>query len=623
MKKLLLLCLLLVALPGQASDKLIQLIEYIGADYKEAVQQGQVVNSAEFAEMQEFASLIPSQLPAGQKTLQQQAILLQQLVANHADEADIQQLTAAMRKAVIASMPAIALPQQAPDRARGQALYQQNCAACHGATGLGDGPAGTALDPAPTNFHDTERYNARSLFGLFNTISLGVADTGMVAFSHLDEQSRWDLAFYVGALASKAQPENRQSGLPSVLVSKTAVAHLLTSTPQDIAQQYAEHGDALMALFRQQPEQFFNAAEASPLQIAHDKLGLLAPLLQQKNYTQAYNLAVSAYLDGFELAENNLAAVNSALKDQIEQRMLQLRQLIKQQAPTAQLQAEIDEIQQLLQHAQQALNETELAPFNVFLLALLILLREGLEALLVVAAIYSVAVKTQQPRLKRSVHIGWVAALALGAVTWVVASFVITISGASRELTEGYTALTAAAILFYMGFWMHSKTSAAQWQQFIGQQVNKALKSGAYFGLGLVVFLAVYREVFETILFYQSLWLQGGAVHQSSFIAGIVAALVALSLLGVAMFKFALKLPLKTFFGTTAMLMIVLAVVMVGKGVVALQEAGSLPISPLQLPTVSWLGIYPTVQGIMAQVLILLAAAALLWQQKRKQKISS
>ena len=618
MKKLLLLCLLLVTLPGQASDKLIQLIEYIGADYKEAVQQGQVVNAAEFAEMQEFASLIPAQLPPEQHELQQQAVLLQQLVAAHADEADIQQLTAAMRKAVIATMPAIALPQQAPDRARGQALYQQNCAACHGDSGHGDGPAGTALDPAPTDFHDTERYNARSLFGLFNTISLGVADTGMVAFAHLDEQSRWDLAFYVGALASEAKPAK---AVPSVLVSKTAIGHLLTATPHDVAQQYTEHGGALMALFRQHPEQFFNAAEASPLQIAHDKLDLLPALLQQQHYTQAYDLAVSAYLDGFELAENNLAAVDSTLKDQIEQRMLQLRQLIKQQAATTVLQAEISEIQQQLQQAQQALDETELAPVNVFLLALLILLREGLEALLVVAAIYSVAVKTQQPRLKRSVHVGWVAALALGAVTWVVASFVITISGASRELTEGYTALTAAAILFYMGFWMHSKTSAAQWQQFIGQQVNKALKSGAYFGLGLVVFLAVYREVFETILFYQSLWLQGGAVHQSSFIAGIVAALVALSVLGVAMFKFALKLPLKTFFGSTAVLMIVLAVVMVGKGVVALQEAGTMPISPLQLPTISWLGIYPTVQGLAAQLLLLVAAVALFVYQQRKHKI--
>src|SRR5690606_3606738 len=161
----------------------------------------------------------------------------------------------AMRKAVIATMPAIALPQQAPDRTRGQALYQQNCAACHGDSGLGDGPAGTALDPAPTEFHDTARYNASSLFSLFNTVSRGVADTGMVAFSHLDEQSRWDLAFYVGALASKAQIGASEAKpaktVPSVLVSKTAIGHLLTATPHDVAQQYTEHGGALMALFRQ------------------------------------------------------------------------------------------------------------------------------------------------------------------------------------------------------------------------------------------------------------------------------------------------------------------------------------------------------------------------------------
>ncbi|MGP9802322.1 FTR1 family protein [Rheinheimera sp. NSM] len=618
MQKLLLLCLLLVTLPGEASDKLIQLIEYIGADYKEAVQQGEVVNAAEFAEMQEFAALIPAQLAPEQKELQQQAVLLQQLVANHAAEAEIQQLTATMRKAVIAGMPAIALPQQAPDRTRGKALYQQNCVACHGDTGHGDGQAGAALDPAPTDFHDTERYNARSLFGLFNTISLGVADTGMLAFSHLDAQSRWDLAFYVGAIASEAKPAK---AVPSVLISKTAIANLLTATPHDVTQQYAEHGDALMALFRSQPEQFFNAAEASPLQIAHDKLDLLPPLLQQQHYTEAYNLAVSAYLDGFELAENNLAAVDNALKDQIEQRMLQLRRLIKQQAATAILQRDISEIQQLLQQAQQALDETELAPFNVFLLALLILLREGLEALLVVAAIYSVAVKTQQPQLKRSVHYGWIAALALGAFTWVLASYVITLSGASRELTEGYTALLAAAMLFYMGFWMHSKTSAAQWQQFIGRQVNKAMTSGAYFGLALVVFLAVYREVFETILFYQSLWLQGGSAHQLAFAGGIGAALLVLLVVGLALFKFALKLPLKAFFGSTALLMIVLAMIMVGKGVMALQEAGTMPISPLQLPTVSWLGIYPTAQGIAAQAVLLLLALVLLLQQRYQRNV--
>jgi high-affinity iron transporter len=615
MKKLL-LCLLLVALPGQASDSLIQLIEYIGADYKEAVQQGKVVNAAEFAEMQEFAGLIPAQLPAGHAELQQQAAQLQQMVATHADEAQIQQLTAAMRKAVIAAMPAVSLPQQVPDHARGKALYQQNCAVCHGSSGAGDGPAGTALDPAPTNFREIARYKARSLFGLFNTISLGVADTGMASFAHLDAQSRWDLAFYVGAIAAE---DTDVSALAPALITQSAISGLLTATPNDMQLAAGEQGAAQMALFRREPAQFFHAKQLSPLAIAQQQLQLVQQQVQQQQYAQAYNHAVAAYLDGFELIENNLAAVDGALKDQIEQRMLQLRQLIKQQADPAGLEAEINTIQQLLQQAQQALDSTELAGVNVFLLALLILLREGLEALLVVAAIYSVAVKTEQPQLKRSVHYGWIAALALGALTWVLASFVITISGASRELTEGYTALIAAAMLFYMGFWMHSKTSAARWQQFISRQINKAMTSGAYFGLALVVFLAVYREVFETILFYQSLWLQGGNAHQFAFAAGIAAALIALLVIGVALFKFALKLPLKTFFGSTALLMIVLAMVMVGKGVMALQEAGIMAVSQLQLPTVSWLGIYPTIQGITAQLLVLGLALVLLWRSKQQQ----
>ena len=610
-RTILMFAILLFTMPVQASDKLIQLIEYIGADYKEAVHNGEVVNVAEFAEMQEFASLISAQLPKDNAALQQQAAELQALVRAHADPAQVQQLTAAMRKAVIATMPALELPKQAPDINRGKVLYQSNCAVCHGMTAMGDGPAGLQLDPAPTNFHELERYRARSLFGLFNTISLGVEDTGMVSFAHLDAQSRWDLAFYVGAIAAE---QVDVTVLDTALINKNAISNLFTATPSDLEQAAPAQGAAQMALFRMQPERFFNAGEINPLQVAINQLSLTQQALEQKQFTLAYQYAVSAYLDGFELIENNLQAVAPELKNTIEQQMLQLRQQIKLQQISS---ADIEQIILRLQQAQRAMNETELAPVNVFLLALLILLREGLEALLVVAAIYSVAVKTEQPALKRSVHYGWLAALALGAVTWVVASFVINISGASRELTEGYTALIAAAILFYMGFWMHSKTSAVKWQQFIGQKISKAMSSGAYLGLSLVVFLAVYREVFETILFYQSLWLQGGAAHQLSFVSGIAVALLALAALGVGLFKFALKLPLKVFFGSTALLMIALAVIMTGKGVAALQEAGMLSLHHMAAPTVSWLGIYPTAQGLMAQAMVLILAAILLIKARR------
>lgn len=621
MKRMLVaLIMVLFAMPLQASDKLIQLIEYIGADYKNAVEQGQVINKAEYGEMIEFASLIPTQLAATDSELALQAEQLQQLIADKADTTKIKHLTAKMRHSIIAAMPTIPLPIKVPNLQRGQALYQTHCAACHGATASGDGPAAKGLDPAPTNFHEFDRYESRSVFGLFNTITLGVEDTAMTSFRYLDEQSRWDLAFYVGAIASE---QVDLANTPDSLIDVKNISMLLTSTSQDLKQQYAQQGEALMAVFRQQPERFFLANTANPLQVAKDTLALVIPQLEQQHYSQAYNLAVAAYLDGFELIENNLSAVDAVLKDQIETRMLGLRQNIQQQVALSELTAEIQSIQQLLSQAEQALNNSNLASGNVFLLALLILLREGLEALLVVAAIYTVAVKTEQPRLKRSVHYGWISAIALGAVTWFAASYVITISGASREMTEGYTALIAAGILFYMGFWMHSKTSAVQWQQFIHGQVSKALKSGAYLGLAAVVFLAVYREIFETILFYQSLWLQGGAAHHMSFSLGILAALALLAILGVALFKFALKLPLKAFFGSTALLMIVLAFVMIGKGVTALQEAGVIAINQLNAPTISWLGIFPTAQSLAAQALVVVLAVILLLRQRQKKAIAS
>lgn len=600
-------------MPTQASDKLIQLIEYIGADYQSAVESGQIINNAEYGEMLEFAQLISAQLPENSAELASQAVELEKLIAAKADAADVKQLTAKMRQIIIAAMPQVPLPTNVPDLQRGKALYASHCAACHGASAKGDGPVAKSLDPSPTNFHELERYESRSVFGLFNTISLGVEDTGMASYRYLDEQSRWDMAFYVGALASHQVDKSK---VADSLIETASIANLLTSTPQDLQQEYGEQGKALMAIFRQHPERFFANSSSDPLTLTKETLSLIPQQLEQQQYEQAYNLAVTAYLDGFELIENNLAAVDTNLKNEIETRMLGLRKNIQQQASQAELLLELEAIQQLLSQAETVLSKRDLAAGGVFWLALLILLREGLEALLVVAAIYTVAVKTEQPKLKRSVHYGWITALALGVLTWVIASYVITISGASRELTEGYTALLAAAILFYMGFWMHSKTSTMQWQQFINTQVGKALKSGTYFGLATVVFLAVYREIFETILFYQSLWLQGGSSHKLSLLLGVAAALLILAALGFALFKFAVKLPLKKFFASTAWLMILLAFVMTGKGIAALQEAGNIGISQLNMPSISWLGIYPTTQGIFAQALVLLLAAILALKER-------
>ena len=140
---------------------------------------------------------------------------------------------------------------------------------------------------------------------------------------------------------------------------------------------------------------------------------------------------------------------------------------------------------------------------------------------------YDRQISTQRQDALKYVHTGWIVALLSGGATWVAAQSLISISGASREVMEGVAALFAALVLFYVGIWMHSKTHAAQWQAYIQKHVNERLKSGTLWGLAALSFIAVYREVFETVLFYESLLTQAVEAQYSVVAGGF--------LLGVAM----------------------------------------------------------------------------------------
>jgi high-affinity iron transporter len=190
-----------------------------------------------------------------------------------------------------------------------------------------------------------------------------------------------------------------------------------------------------------------------------------------------------------------------------------------------------------------------------------------------------------------------------GAATWVVATYVIGISGASRELTEGIGSLVAAAVLVSVGIWMHGKSQAEEWRRYIQERMGRALSRGsAWFMFGLA-FIVVYREVFETILFYAALWTSdnGGTI-----LAGALTALVLLAGIAWVMLRYSRKLPITKFFAYSAILIAVLAVVLAGKGVGALQEAGIVPLTLLSgVPRIDMLGIVPTAQAIGAQLLTL------------------
>jgi high-affinity iron transporter len=314
---------------------------------------------------------------------------------------------------------------------------------------------------------------------------------------------------------------------------------------------------------------------------------------------RAKALALSAYLDGFEPVEPVLAARDSALMARIERAMAELRAGIGGGRDVSVVAAHVERLDGLFGEAEQALAPEKAGSSSAFLGAFTILLREGLEALLIVIAMLAFLRKADRAEMVRPVHYGWIAALAAGIATWWVATHLIAVSGASRELTEGFGSILAAVILLFVGIWMHGKAQAGEWQRYIRDKVGQALTKQSAWFLFLLAFVAVYREVFETILFFAALSAQGNV---GALAAGAAAGVAVLAAIAVAMLRFSRKLPISQFFAYSSALIAVLAVVLAGKGVAALQEAGLLGVSPVSAaPRIEWLGVYPTLEGLSAQ----------------------
>lgn len=596
-----------LANPAASSDirQLLQLAEYVGVDYSEAVSEGAVINSDEYSEMTEFAGLIRDKTehapPAVKPELSQLAETLQQLIRNKAATTDVVQLTSQLRDTLISALPKLNLPEQLANVDRVHTLFQQNCAACHGASGQGDGPGAAGLEPSPTDFTDRERAMNRSLLGLFDAISDGIDGTAMPSFSHLSEEERWALTFYVGRLAF----DDSASAEAPILLESLVNYSPNTLLQRDISMSVIDYSRTHARSY------FADTTTADPISIAQTTLSDALSAYQDGDYTEAKRLAISAYLDGFELAENGLKAKSPELMRDIERGMMALRSVISQPGQPQEVERMAEQVQSQLSQASNVLVENQLSGSALFIASAVILLREGLEALLVVLAIGTVLARAGRKEGLRYVHAGWVTALIAGVGTWLLAQYVISISGASREIIEGAAALLAAGILFYVGYWMHSKTQSQQWQQFIQQQVQTQLKQGALWGLAGLAFLAVYREVFETVLFYQSLLLQAPD-GDSSVAYGVGFGVIVLAAVAWAIIKYSVKLPLNTFFKVTTYVILALVFIMLGKGISALQEAAWLSHTAFPLDiTFEWLGVYANWEAVVAQLAYVVLAAYL------------
>lgn len=621
--RLLLAVLCITAIPATAQGlgeqelrQLMQMAEYIGVDYPEAVENGQIINGDEYAEMQEFAGLLlerSQQLSDSTEaeSIRASAQALQAAIQAKAELAEVKVHTAKLRQGLLSISPALSLPGTLIPVEESRALYQANCVACHGDAGMGDGPLAAQLEPPPTNFHERGRAENRSLLGLYDAISNGIDGTAMTAFNHLSEQQRWSLAFYVGSLAfSGEKADTADSGL--------SLQDLVQYSPQVLSEDRPEIPTEAVAALRADPSPLFaqkKSQAGNPLDTARSQLEKSLTAYKQQDYNSARTLAISAYLDGFELVESSLDSHDASLRKSIESDLLGLRAQLNADSDPEQVEQQVNAILERLNDAQVLLDESTLSGTALFLASLIILLREGLEALLVVIALTTILVKTQRRDALKYVHFGWIAAFVAGFATWVLAQSVISISGASREVMEGVAALLAAIVLFYVGFWMHSKTQAQEWQKYIQDSINRSLSSGALWGIAGLSFIAVYREIFETILFYQSLLTQTAEGQTDSLWGGILAGTALLAVVGWALVRYSAHLPIGKFFSFTTFILLALSFILAGKAVTALQEAALIGISPLPISfSFDWLGINSTWQGIGLQAAILIAAAWLVFK---------
>ncbi|MGG4502932.1 FTR1 family iron permease [Paenibacillus polymyxa] len=252
--------------------------------------------------------------------------------------------------------------------------------------------------------------------------------------------------------------------------------------------------------------------------------------------------------------------------------------------------------------------------------AALILLREGLEAILVLAALLAYAKKSGEAVAGRWIWAGAGTGLVLSGILAVLFTSLVAAaaSGSMRELLEGVTGLVAVVLMLTVGNWLHSKSNAAAWNRFVENSVGNALARGSLWSLFAVSALAILREGAETAIFYIGM---APAIETSQLLIGIGSATVILVVLALAIIKFSVRLPIRAFFLTATILIYYLVFRFLGESIHSLQVAGKLPgHTASSLPSISWLGMYPTWETFDPQALVLIF---MVWQLVRQEIRSS
>jgi high-affinity iron transporter len=535
---------------------------------------------------------------------------------------------------------------------------------CHGATGRGDGPKARQLQgPPPASLSDPALMSAVSPVDVYRKVTIGVAGTAMPQFEEtLSPEDRWAVATYVATLRAgqgmvrdgegvyvadcatchgatgagdgplAASLSVRPPALSDLAVqgrfSDEELAHLVergrpgTPMPGFARTLEREQIASLVAFLRVLPTAERRTHQGSPTAAT---FATVRRQLDSAVALRSDRMAFDAYLT-FEQVETAVRAKNAGLASELEDGFAALRSRAASRAPDGDLAAVHARLLADLERAERLVSDRS-SDTNLFMQSFVLLLREGFEAILIVAALMAFLAKAGAVGRRRHVAQGAWAAVAASVLTAVVVELLFEITPGEREALEGVTMLLATAVLFYVSYWLLSKIEVAKWNAFVKGRMEDALSTGSGFALASVAFLAVYREGFETILFYKALLTSaspaggGGGVPgeaAAAVAAGIIAGAVALVIVYMAINRFGVKVPLKPFFAVTSAMLYYMAFVFAGKGIADLQESGLVRTTVVEwAPRIPVLGVYPTVQSLLLQLLlVLLLVIAIVWLQR-------
>jgi len=623
---LLLLLVTSVSFASSTEKRILSLVDYIGGDYQNAVSNGAVINNSEYNEMIEFSAETKElfktlKLSDGDKAnIESEVNELSNLILSKSSAKNVEETANKIKENIITSYQIVPHPESMPSLEVGKELYDTNCSTCHGLSGAGDGNLAQGLNPPPAILVDPDLYSMLSPFKVYNTITFGIAGTAMPAFPQVTDDQKWDVAFYVMSLgAGEAGDKSREdvvTTLPDDIKDYKNLALLSNSQIKDKLDPNNVEDYEDNAIFYLRKGMFEENAVSSESAILMTKRLLNDSLNFYKSgeAAKSYEKALEAYVIGFDQLEKDLFVKDRDFATRVEADFLDYRTAIKSGKPLQEIESLNLNLQEKLVSVPAILSGGATSKFISFLNSFAIMVREGLEAILIIAAIIAFLNATGSRKSVRYIHYGWIAALGAGFLTWFLASTVITISGAQREVIEGITALSAAAVLFYVSYWLITKIEVKKWKEYIQGKVENAVSRNSVIALASVSFFAVYREAFETVLFYQALWYQSES-SQSEVIWGIIAGAAVLVVLFYVIFKMALRIPLKYFFTFTSIFLYFLAFILLGKGIKELQEAGLISVTPVDfLPYVDTIGLYPTMQTVIPQALLILAFIfAALW----------